>query len=265
MLTVSELYIYPVKSLGGISIASAALTDRGFEHDRRWMLVDENNRCLTQRELPRMALLQTELTRQGLTIRHKHHDHPSLPIPFGDMGEPCTVTVFEDVCSARWVNGRADEWFSQMLSFPCRLVYMPDSSRRLVDDRFAHGQEVTSFSDAFPLLVIGQASLDDLNKRLPAPLPMDRFRPNIVFTGGKPYQEDSMEHFRISGISFFGVKLCARCVITTTDQFTAEKGKEPLQTLNGYRKRENKILFGQNLLYKGKGSISVNDELLLSP
>jgi len=261
MLVVSELHIYPVKSLGGISVPSATLTDRGFEYDRRWMLVDGNHRFLSQRELPQMALLQVQLQEQGLIIRHKNSDQASLRIPFEPVGESCMVSIWEDECSARWVSSQADEWLSQMLSFPCRLVYMPDSSRRLVDDQYAHHQEVTSFSDAFPLLLIGQASLDDLNKKLASPLPMDRFRPNIVFTGGEPYQEDSMEHFQIAGISFFGVKPCARCVITTVDQLTANKGKEPLRTLNGYRSRNNKIYFGQNLLFNGVGKISVNDAI----
>jgi uncharacterized protein len=262
-LTISELFIYPVKSLGGISLSSAVLTDRGFEYDRRWMLVDKDHRFLSQRELPQMALLQVQLHEQGLIVRHKNIDQPSLLIPFEPTGESCLVNVWEDECSARWVNSQADEWFSRILSFPCRLVYMPDSSRRLVDDQYAHRQEVTSFSDAFPLLLIGQASLDDLNKRLPSPLGMDRFRPNIVFTGGEPYQEDRMEHFQISGISFFGVKPCARCVITTIDQLTAGKSKEPLRTLNGYRSRNNKIYFGQNLLFSGSGKIAVNDTLSL--
>jgi uncharacterized protein YcbX len=265
MLVVSELYIYPVKSLGGISVPSATLTDRGFEYDRRWMLVDGDHRFLSQRELPQMALLQVQLHEQGLIIRRKDSDRSSLLVPFEPAGESCMVSVWEDECSARWVNSQADEWLSQMLSFPCRLVYMPDSSRRLVDDQYAHHQEVTSFADGFPLLLIGQSSLDDLNKKLASPLPMDRFRPNIVFTGGEPYQEDNMEHFQIAGISFFGVKPCARCVITTVDQLTANKGKEPLRTLNGYRSRNNKIYFGQNLLFDGAGKISVNDPITNLP
>jgi hypothetical protein len=226
------------------------------------MLVDEHGRFLSQRELPSMALLQVRLHEQGLTVHHKNSDQPPLLIPREPVGEACTVTVWDDECSARWVSDEADEWFSQMLSVRCRLAYMPDSSRRLVDDRYARHQEVTSFSDAFPLLLIGQASLDDLNKRLPSPLPMDRFRPNMVFTGGRPYQEDSMGHFQIAGVSFFAVKPCARCVITTIDQLTAGKGKEPLRTLNSYRARDNKIYFGQNLLFDGEGKISVNDRVI---
>jgi uncharacterized protein YcbX len=263
MLTVSELYIYPIKSLGGISVPSAVLTDRGFEYDRRWMLVDADHRFLSQRELPRMALLQVQLQEQRLLIRHKHGEGPPLLIPAEPTGESCRVSVWDDECDAQWVDGHADVWFSQMLSLPCRLVYMPDTSRRPVDPEYAHRQEVTSFSDAFPLLVIGQASLDDLNTRLSLPLPMDRFRPNIVFTGGTPYQEDTMQRFQIAGISFFGVKPCARCKITMTDQQTGQVGKEPLRTLNGYRSRNNKIYFGQNLLFEGMGKISVNDRVVI--
>lgn len=262
MLTVSELYIYPVKSLGGIAVSTARLTDRGFEYDRRWMLVDTDNRFLSQREFPQMALLQVELHEQGLLVRHKHNDRHVLRVPLEPEGKSCIVGVWDDVCSARWVNEEADEWFSSMLSFPCRLVYMPDASRRPVDTQYAHRREITSFADAFPLLLIGQTSLDELNSRLSSPLPMDRFRPNIVFTGGPPYHEDDMSHFQIAGISFYGVKPCARCVITTIDQQTAGKGKEPLRTLNGYRSRNNKIYFGQNLLFEGAGQISVNDPIV---
>jgi len=275
MLTVSELYIYPVKSLGGISVPAATLTDRGFEFDRRWMLVDaENNRFLSQREVPEMALLQVELGEEALLIRHRHRtDQPPLRIPFempaSSTTDPngvintCTVTVWDDTCTGQWVSADADAWFTTILNTPCRLVYMPDDSRRLVEQPYAQNSEITSFSDGYPLLVIGQASLDDLNSRLDAPLPMNRFRPNIVFTGGAPYQEDSMEHFRIAGVDFFGVKPCARCVITTTDQFTAVKGKEPLRTLSRYRQRNNKIYFGQNLLFAGEGRIAVGDAITL--
>jgi uncharacterized protein YcbX len=263
MLTVSELYIYPVKSLGGISVPSALLSDRGFENDRRWMLVDANHRFLSQRELPQMALLKVQLHERGLMIRSENSDQSPLLVPAEPAGESCKVSVWDDECDAQWVDYKADEWLSQMLSFPCRLVYMPDTSRRLVDPTYAHRQEVTSFADAFPLLVIGQASLDDLNARLPSPLPMDRFRPNIVFRGGTAFQEDEMKHFQIAGISFFGVKPCARCVITTIDQKTSQKSKEPLRTLNGYRSRNNKIYFGQNLLFSGTGKISVNDPLVI--
>jgi len=140
---------------------------------------------------------------------------------------------------------------------------MPDNTQRRVDGRYAHNKEITSFSDGYPLMLIGQASLDDLNSRLQSPLPMNRFRPNIVFTGGDPFLEDSMKQFEINGVRFFGVKLCARCVITTIDQQTTEKAKEPLKTLSTYRSKNNKIYFGQNLLFHGSGTISIGDAITI--
>lgn len=264
MLQISALYIYPIKSLGGIALDTATLTDRGFTHDRRWMLVDEHNRFLTQRELPKMSLLQAQLHEDTLSIHHKHTGE-SIHIPFTPTGAPCTVTVWDDTCEAQYVHKNADEWFSRMLSLPCRLVYMPESSQRKVDPNYAQGEEITSFSDGYPLLLIGQASLDDLNNRLSQKITMERFRPNIVFTGGAPYQEDEMTAFNIAGITFYGVKPCARCVIPTIDLSTGEKGKEPLKTLSGYRQRNNKIYFGQNLLFRNAGAarISVGDAITL--
>jgi len=282
MLTVSELYIYPIKSLGGIALNAATLTDRGFAYDRRWMLVDGAHRFLSQRELPAMALLQVEIDPQGLIVRHKDRPgEPTLQIPFDASSssatihtpsfpieqppaDPCIVTVWDDTCIGRWVSDAADTWFTKMLGIPCRLVYMPDETRRQVEQPYAQNGEITSFSDGYPLLIIGQASLDELNSRLENPLGMDRFRPNIVFRGGRPFQEDGMETFQIAGVNFFGVKPCARCVITTTDQRTAEKGKEPLRTLSRYRQQNKKIYFGQNLLFEGTGRITVGDTIVYS-
>lgn len=259
MLTVSGLYIYPVKSLGGFEVARGQVTATGLEHDRRWMLVDANNQFISQREIAAMALLQVSLLQNGLLVTHKQNQS-TVVAPFEPQGgPPVTVQVWGDSCKALPVSAEADEWFSDMLSTRCRLVYMPDNSKRRVDTRYAFNKEITSFSDGFPFLLLGQASLDDLNSRLAEPLPFNRFRPNIVFTGGQPYQEDVMEHFIINGISFFGVKLCARCVITTINQQTAAKAKEPLKTLSGYRMRNNRIYFGQNLLHSGEGFIAKGD------
>jgi uncharacterized protein len=264
MLTVSELYIYPIKSLGGIALNTATLTDRGFEHDRRWMLVDANDRFLSQREVNTMALLKVQLTENGLLVQNSSRPGAELLIPFAPQtSETLTVTVWSNHCRAIRVSDAADAWFTQQLGLPCKLVYMPDSTRRLVDGRYAHDKEITSFSDAFPLLLISQASLDDLNSRLEVPVPMNRFRPNIVFKGGTAFLEDSMKEFEINGITFFGAKPCARCVVTTIDQQTAAKAKEPLKTLSSYRTKNNKIYFGQNLLYQGSGHISIGDTITI--
>ena len=264
MLQVSELFIYPIKSLGGIAVQNAFLTDRGFQYDRRWLLVDEGNMFLTQRDNPKMALLQTSIIDRGLTVFHKHNPHQSLHIPFDFIStESVSVTIWDDTCLAQLISPEVDYWFSQALNMNCRLVYMPDQTHREVDPRFATNYELTSFSDGYPTLIIGQSSLDDLNARLQTPIPMNRFRPNIVFTGGKPYAEDDMRSFQINGIDFFGVKLCARCMVTTIEQDTAQTGKDPLRTISGYRMQNNNVMFGQNLLHEGTGLISVGDPIIL--
>lgn len=264
MPVISELYIYPVKSLGGISVTDAALTDRGFKYDRRWMLVDAQNRFLSQREVTAMALLQTRITEEGIVVKDKREPGKEICIPFSITATATIkVQVWDDSCDAVLVNEELDAWFSEALQINCRLVYMPDESEWKVDKNYAAADEVTSFSDGYPILIIGQSSLDDLNARLNEKVTMDRFRPNIVFTGGDPYEEDCMEVFKINDIFFYGVKRCSRCVVTTIEQSSAVKGKEPLRTLAAYRQENNKIYFGQNIIYKGTGSVHLGDALVI--
>jgi len=247
--------------MGGIALKNAQVTDRGFEHDRRWMLVDENNMFISQREVPEMALMNISIEKNGLKVAYRPQNS-SIIIPFEPQtNEFAEVTIWDDTCTGQFVSSEADQWFSKMLGSSCRIVYMPDNSHRITDQRYTPENSITSFSDAYPFLIIGQSSLDDLNKRLAGPLSMNRFRPNIVFTGGEPFAEDLMHSFTIGNIQFYGVKLCARCVITTIDQTTIEQGKEPLKTLARYRFKNNKIMFGQNLVHEGIGEIVVGDEL----
>jgi Uncharacterized Fe-S protein len=261
MLTVSALYIYPIKSLGGIALTEAAVSDRGFLNDRRWMLIDEQNRFISQREQPQLALFRVQLEKDGLMINHP--DAGNLSVPFHQAGKTAiTVSVWDDNCDALLAEQHAHKWFSEALGINCRLVYMPDTTLRPVDQRYAPEGRITSFSDAYPFLLIGQASLDDMNNRLDAPVPMNRFRPNIVFSGGSPYQEDQLKSFRIGDVGFRGVKPCARCTVTTVDQQTGLKGKEPLKTLARYRTLNKKIMFGQNLIHEGTGVIRVGDPLI---
>jgi uncharacterized protein YcbX len=263
MLQISQLYIYPIKSLGGIALDTAFLTDRGLQHDRRWMLIDANNRFLSQRENAQMALLKTALSDDGVVVSYTP-DNSSIIIPFLPQSEEMLdVTVWDDTCRAQLVISHIDEWFSEKLNLPARLVYMPDDSLRQTDPRYTKEGSITSFSDAYPMLIIGQASLDDLNTRLPDALPMNRFRPNIVFTGGEAYSEDTMKHINVNGIDLYGVKLCARCVMTTIDQDSAKKGKEPLKTLAKYRLKNNKIYFGQNLVHANEGILNVGDAITI--
>ena len=263
MLAVSELYIYPVKSLGGFSVPAATITDRGFEYDRRWMLVDENNRFLTQREIPLMALLQAQLADNVLRVYHKIAGH-AINIPLiPQTGKTASVQIWDDTCTVQLVSTQADHWFSDILSIRCRLVYMPSATKRMVNENYALQNEITSLSDGYPFLIIGQASLDELNSRLAEPLPIDRFRPNIVFIGGEAFEEDLMEHFTINGIDFYAVKPCARCMITTINQDSAAQSKEPLRTLARYHSHDHKVYFGQNLLHKGDGVVKVGDVITI--
>ncbi|MEO7485513.1 MAG: MOSC N-terminal beta barrel domain-containing protein [Ferruginibacter sp.] len=263
MYTISQLFIYPVKSLGGIEVTETQLTDRGFQFDRRWMLVDANNQFLTQREHPEMCLLQTAIQGNDLIVYHKNNPEDNIQIPLQPIPGVATikVQVWDDECTAQSVSETADAWFSAKLAITCRLVYMPETEKRKVDPVYASKEDITSFSDGYPLLIIGQASLDDLNSRLDEPLPMNRFRPNIVFSGGRPFDEDAMEHVKVNGIDLYGVKLCARCTITTINQATAERAKEPLKTLAAYRMKNNKIYFGQNILHKQTGFLKVDDSI----
>ncbi len=258
-LTLSELYVYPIKSLGGVRLDSATVEARGLQHDRRWMLVDAHNQFLTQRKYARMALLKTEIGPEGLRITAPGLE--TLVVPYGaHTGEKLSVTVWDDTCPALAVGTEADRWFTEAIGFGCRLVYMPPESIRPVDDRYALSGDAVSFADAYPFLVIGEASLADLNARLAEPVPMDRFRPNFVVRGAAPFAEDTWTHFRIGESYFYGVKPCARCVMTTIDQRTAQKGREPLYTLSTYRAANQKIYFGQNTLYANQGSrVAVGD------
>ncbi|MDR6844110.1 MOSC N-terminal beta barrel domain-containing protein [Flavobacterium granuli] len=266
MLELSEIWVYPVKSLGGISLQEALVTDRGLELDRRWLLVDDSGRFLSQREHPALALFSQEIVSDFLRITHRV-DLESIDIPlrpvFSDTVSKIEVTVWDDTIEAFEVSQKATEWFTKLLGFSARLVYMPEDSERKLDPDYAiTGDEINSFSDAYPFLIIGQASLDDLNGRLEVKLPMNRFRPNFVFTNGDAFEEDAWREFKIGDVSFLGVKPCDRCVMTTVDQEKGViSGKDPLKTLAKYRNFGNKVLFGQNLIGLGLGTVKVGDSV----
>jgi uncharacterized protein len=266
MYSIKQLFIYPIKSLGGISVQTATITATGFAYDRKWMLVDAQNNFLSQRTVPLMAHLQTAITNEGILVYHRLNAHHSIIVPyFTGTGTSVQVHIWNDVCSALHIDDYLDAWFSEQLQMQCKLVYMPDTTQRQVDATYARSQNhLTAFSDGFPLLLIGQESLNELNRRLPseqAALSMERFRPNLVFEGGQPFAEDTFAHFSINQLPFWAVKPCARCSITTLNQSTLAFEKEPLKTLAQFRKLNNKIYFGQNILCNGVGSVSVGNSL----
>lgn len=260
MLQLSEIYTYPIKSLGGIRLQSTNLTPQGVQYDRRWMLVDANGQFLTQRQFPKMAWLQPILKKEGIEIQHKQLDISPLFFPFQPQtNELLQVQVWKSVCTALAVSAEADRWFSKALDTPCRLVYMPNSTKRKVNPAFDRGEDIVSFADGYPYLIIGQEALNDLNSRLAAPLPMNRFRPNFVFTGGTAYEDDLWQTIKIGDTIFDISKACGRCIITTIDQQTLNTSKEPLKTLATYRTKNNMVLFGQCLLSVANGVVSTGN------
>ncbi len=264
-IIITEINIYPIKSLGGISLQEAEVEDRGLRYDRRWVLADSENVFMTQRENEQMALIDVAIESDGLRISHRKKAIAPLKVPFlPQTDDNIMITIWDDVVRGIRVSDEADAWFTEVLDKETHLVYQPDDSFRPTDPRYSITQEEhTSFADAYPILIIGQSSLDFLNEKLEEKIEMKRFRPNLVFTGGEAHDEDNFRYFRLGSTRLAGVKLCARCVLITINPETAEKGKEPLKTLSQYRKDGNKILFGQNLLVVEKGKIALGDEIVL--
>lgn len=265
-MILSEINIYPIKSLKGISLKEAKIERRGLKFDRRWMLVDEQNKFFTQREFPKMATITVQIGENNLQVSQNGNE---LEIPFSPGGsETARVKVWSSKCTARVYENSINEWFGDVLQTKCKLVLMPEETERRVNYFYAvHADDHVSFADGYPFLLIGENSLKDLNSRLEEDLPMNRFRPNFVVKDSEPFAEDGWKKITIGASMFHVVKPCGRCVITTIDQTTGEKdGKEPLQTLASFRipKRsvKKKILFGQNLIVEKAGDVlRVGDEI----
>lgn len=254
-ITLKAVYRYPVKSLRGEAFGSLDVGPRGFLYDRHWMLVDEDGRFLTQRQLPRMALVDTRLLDDGRLCLQA----PGMPILHVGLaaGGPVEVTVWGDRVNAVLADAQASAWLSRFLQRPCRLVSMPPQTVRAVDSDYAGAQDQVGFADGFPFLLISQGSLDDLNCRLEQPVPMQRFRPNLVVEGCEPYAEDGWHRIRVGTLDFRVAKPCSRCIVPTIEIETAERAPEPLRTLSSYRKRDNKVYFGQNLIHDGIGRLEI--------
>lgn len=261
-LAIGQLFVHPLKSGAPVRVTEAPLDRLGLAGDRRWMVVDREGRFVSQREISRMALLKTRLDGTDLVVDLPGLEtlHVATPAP---EAERRPVTVWDDTFDAVKVDGAAAAWMSRALGSDCRLAYCPLDTRRWVDPTYATGGENVSFADGFPLLVIGQGSLDDLNARLAsrgqAPVPMNRFRPNIVIEGAAPFAEDGWRRLRLGdgaeAVEIDIVKPCARCSIVPVDQATGIRGKEPLTTLNTFRTRNGKVYFGQNALHRTIGTL----------
>ncbi|HNR91431.1 MAG TPA: MOSC domain-containing protein [Dokdonella sp.] len=256
--TLTALHVFPLKSCAPLSPAEAEVEARGLVADRRWMVVDESGRFLTARKLPRLVLLRARAAAEGL-----HIDAPGMPAlivrALADVSARRRVEVWGSVVSARMAEPEADAWISAYLGFPAAFVHMDESAVRPVDPAYAQPGDLVSFADGYPLLLISQAALDALNARLAEPVPMLRFRPNLVVDGVAAHAEDGWKRVRIGGIEFDVVKPCIRCVFTTLDfgrgEFSADG--EPLRTLLTYRRTPKGVSFGQNLIPRGVGTLRV--------
>ncbi len=256
--TLSGLYVYPIKSCGGIALESATVSATGLRHDRRWMLVDEAGGFLSQRRLPRMALISVRFAPEHLIVSAP--GMPDLELPLQpETADLVDVCVWGDEGRGALVGGEADRWFGEFLEFSCRLVYKPDDDVRLVDSLYAEDGDQVGFADGFSFLLISEASLDDLNGRLEEPVPMNRFRPNLVVRGCEPYAEDGWSLVRVGVVPFRVAEPCPRCAITMVDQKTGARAKEPLRTLATYRKSGEGVMFGRNLIHASLGTVRVGD------
>jgi uncharacterized protein len=260
--TLSAINVYPVKGLQGIALRTAECTPRGLRHDRRWMVVEEDGGFLSQRELPRMATIWTEIAGDKLALAAADYREIDVPLEPAS-GERMRVRVWNSECDAIAPSVEADAWLSTVLERPCRLVYMPDSTERESPDRYLGPGHLVGFADAFAYLLAGESSLADVNARLIAkqhpPLPMNRFRPNLVVSGAAPFAEDGWREIRVGEAVLRSARPCGRCQVTTTDQSTGEvKGPEPLATLSSYRNsKELGPMFGMNLVTLRPGAIRV--------
>jgi len=242
-------------------MASARVMKKGLQHDRRWMLIDEDNIFLTQRIHHRMALFHLAFSDNGFRVSY---DGTEITIPSTMEPDPIRAKIWDDEVTVREVSSAHSEWFSKHLGTRVRLVAFPEENERPVDEKYRVGNDHVSLADAYPLLIVGQSSLDDLNQRMEIPVPMNRFRPSVVFTGGEAFEEDHWSKFTIGGLTFAGVKLCKRCVLITVDQATGVKGTEPLVTLSKYRRKDNGVYFGQNIIPIEPGQISIGDEIIIN-
>ena len=259
--TLSHIYVYPIKSAGRVAMREAVLEPRGLRYDRRWMLVDEHGKFISQRRCPRMALISVGMLPGRLLVNAP--GMPALILPLQpEPRQRVGVRVFADETQGTLVGGEADRWFTSFLGVPSRLVYMPDDAVRAVDPRYATDGDLVGFADGFPFLLVSEASLDDLNGRLQNPVGTDRFRPNLVVAGCGPFAEDGWRQIRVGSVPFRVAKPCARCSITMVDQTTGIRDKEPLRTLARYRKSGGGVLFGQNLIHDSRGTLRVGDEIL---
>ena len=265
-MTLTEINIYPVKSMGRIRMSEALVQLAGLQYDRRWMLLDEQGTFMTQREHPTMAKVDFAWKEEGFEVSFRGSDIQPEMLPFATPDAAVeTVQVWKDEIEARLVQGGINNWLSEVLDTPCRLYQVEKNAmRRSLESGHS---EINSFADVSPFLIIGEASLADLNSRIETPVPMTRFRPNFVFEGGTAFQEDNWDTFKIGDVAFKRRKKCGRCIMTTIDQQTGvRQGNEPFRTLREYRTEDRQAKFGLAVFTadgQGEAMVRVGDSIMV--
>ncbi|MFD5256801.1 MOSC domain-containing protein [Streptomyces bobili] len=265
-----SIHVHPVKAFRGQSPRQALVEPWGLAGDRRWALIDDGGKVVTQRQQPRLACAAAELLPGGGVRLSAPGMEPltvSVPQPVGTV----SLQMFRDKVEGILADDAAHAWCSTYLGADVRLLHMDDpATRRPVDPEYGRPGETVTFADGYPLLVTSAASLDALNALIArgehaaeGPLPMNRFRPNLVVGGTQAWAEDGWSRLTIGEVAFRVAKTCGRCVVTTTDQSTAERGREPLHTLGRHRRLDGKLVFGQNLVPLSGGTVRIGDPVAI--
>lgn len=257
---VKEIYIYPIKSLAGISCQNAFAEEMGFENDRRWMLIDGDNQFITQREHRILSQFYPQISDGKINITFQDYKH-EFSIE-EHLDNPIEVNVWDDKSEVVEVNKLTSNWFSEQLGFECKLVKIIKSGDRKHESSRLKETFNVSLADGYPYLMIGNKSLDFLNEKLADKITILRFRPNIVISTQTPHEEDDFTTFKIGEVQFKNVKPCGRCIMVNNDPENGKLKKEPLKTLSKYRVVNNSVLFGTNIVSLNSGVISVGDEII---
>ncbi|MCB0412150.1 MAG: MOSC domain-containing protein [Bdellovibrionales bacterium] len=254
MLKVKSLLVYPVKSFAGHTVGSMDVGQRGPKWDRQWMVVDKENKAVTQLELPQMSQVGAQVVDEArVELRAPGMDFMDYGVDEGSEGESFKVKMADAVAEATEVEAEVSEWVSEFLKKDLKLVRMKDDSALEISEEYGGG--LTTFTEGFPFMLLSTESMDLLNTKLGKALSVSRFRPNILVTGAEPHEEDSWNTIQIAGVQFRGVKLCARDKVVTIQPLTGEFTDEPLKTLADYRKTDKGVVFGKNFIHMGTGEI----------
>jgi len=260
-VSVTQLFIYPVKSFAGIQLKNSEVDSMGLKYDRRWMVVSPKGGFMSQRTIPKMSLIHTSLDGGQLTLSTKGKASHQVALTLHNS-EKMDVVIWKDKLRVSKIGNAVDAWLSDALGIDCHLVYIEDDIVRQCDLDFSEEGERTGFADGFPILVVSEESLIDLNQRLKTPVDMRRFRPNIVIAGCEAFAEDNLTNFSIGSLAMKAVKICSRCPMPMIDPDLGERNsQEPIATLSTYRKWDGNIFFGMNVIQQQQGLISVGDSV----